>query len=122
MERRGQKRQRARYDLNVCDNVTGQPVGKVVDLSIFGLQLLSDEPIGINTNFQLRMSLPSFTESSGLNPEVDVFEQIDFEARSVWSQKYENDEFFLTGFKIMNPSAENTEAIELAFQDAIFGS
>jgi hypothetical protein len=81
------------YYLQVVDRNSGELIGRLVDITVQGMMLVSEQALPTNQLFQLRMMLPS---GATIEP------YIDFEAQSVWCQHDLNPTFFNTGFKLLD--------------------
>jgi hypothetical protein len=84
------KRRHLIYYLKVFDQITGQLMGHLVDITPEGIMLVSEKKIEINKSFNLRMELPA---------EILMQEEILFEATSLWCKKDINPDFYATGFR-----------------------
>jgi len=89
--------------LRVTDRNTDEQVGRVIDLTTEGIRLVSEQPIGIDQIYQLKMIVP---QSDGPTEEVV------FDADSIWHKSDVNPDFFDTGMKINNLSPRGVEVIE----------
>ena len=89
-ERRREKRWNLKIHLPVFDQPTGSLIGHVVDIATKGLQLVSDEPIPVEKNFQLLLEI---TKENG------EWEKIPLRALSIWSRQHPSG-VYNTGFHI----------------------
>ncbi|MEW6221389.1 MAG: PilZ domain-containing protein [Thermodesulfobacteriota bacterium] len=94
-EKRSLKRRHLIFYLEVFDDRTGQYLGHLVDITTKGIMLVSKDPIETGETRLLRMILPE--EFAGRTHLV-------FEAKSVWSGKDINPDFYDTGFEVANLS------------------
>ena len=96
-EKRRIKRKHLIYYLRVFDINTDQVIGHLVDITTEGFMIMSEEPLEINTIYQLRIDLPE---------EILGSRQITFEAKSIRCEKDVNPDFYNTGFlfKNINPN------------------
>jgi len=83
------KRRHLIYYLEVFDDESGELLGHLVDLTINGLKLVSKEEIPSGKDFRLRMIMPE---------QYCKDRQVTFAARSMWSSKDVNPDFYATGF------------------------
>lgn len=90
------------YYLGVTNRETNQVIGHAVDISDEGLMMFSKEPIETGVVFQLQMHLPE---------EIQADRHFDFTAVSRWCEKFENSEFYNTGFLFKDVSAEGAKTI-----------
>lgn len=77
-EKRRLDRHQVSTSLEVYDLDTGHHLGRVVDLHVEGLMLLSDHPIGLHKRFALQVSLPMT-----LNGLTEFF----LDAESLWNRE-----------------------------------
>jgi hypothetical protein len=108
-ETRKLKRRHLIYYLRVMDSRTGRLLGHLVDVTTEGIMLMSQQPIPTGELFKLRMVLPAEA------PEQTV--TIDLEAKSLWSRKDVNPDFFDTGFQIVTASPPQLAAIATLIDD-----
>lgn len=92
LNQRKMKRRHLIYYLRVFDAVTGRLVGHLVDITVEGIMLISEEPIEANQDFKFKMVLPD---------EVLQTDHIVFDARSIWCKKDINPDFYATGLKVI---------------------
>ena len=100
---RKMKRRHLIYYLRVFDRQTKEMLGHMVDVTPEGIMLISEKPIEVNKDFQLRMDLPM---------EIWGMEHLDFEARSLWGKRDVNPDFLNTGFELKDTDWKMVEAIE----------
>ena len=91
------------YYLEVTDIETNQAIGHAVDISNEGLNLISQEPIKLESTFQLKMFLPE---------EIQGSRYYEFAATGKWCKKDENPDFYNIGFKLNNVSTESVQVIK----------
>lgn len=86
------KRRHLIYYLRVFDRGGGEPLGHLVDVTTRGMMLISEVPLPIETEFDLRMDLPP-----------GLFESDNWEvsARSIWSRPDINPAFWDTGLQFI---------------------
>ncbi len=106
-QRQIERRQLLLY-LRVFDGMGSRVIGNLVDISPNGVMLLSDEPIGVNEDYRLRMRLPEEFGDEG---------EILFNARSRWCKKDVNPNFYLTGFQIQDISSESKRYLASLIDD-----
>jgi hypothetical protein len=102
-EQRHSPRKVANEILIVADQITGNQLGRVVNISAEGLMLLSDEPMVAGSVYQLVMLLP--------NPQSNQ-EKITFAAEAVWCTEASQPESFWSGFHIIDISADDVLIID----------
>ncbi len=88
--RRRLKRRHLIYYLRVFDCEKGQPLGHVVNLTVQGMMVISDQPVERDHRYRLCMHLPH---------DLGDVDTIDFDATSVWIRHDVNPEFYNSGFK-----------------------
>lgn len=112
-EKRKLERRHLIYYLRVFDRETDKVLGHLINISPKGIMIMSEEPLEINRLFKLRMDLP-----------VEIFEktEIEFNAKSRWTKKDVNPEFYDTGFSIANISSEEEKLLEKLIDDYGFRS
>jgi hypothetical protein len=103
IEKRHSPRKIADEVLEVSDKITGNLIGRVVNISAEGLMLLSQEPILTGTLYQLTMELPNSNGGST---------SIAFGAEAVWTTEASQPETFWTGFRIIDISSEDVVSID----------
>lgn len=99
------------YYLRVFDSKTNKLVGNLVDISTRGIMLVSDNPIEINKRYHLKMVLPETIEGS---------KEVEFEAESRWCQNDTNQDFYDTGFELIDPTNSFLEAVDKLVDDCLF--
>ena len=112
-DKRRLKRSHLIYYLRVFDRSTNETLGHLVDITPEGAMLISENPIPVNTHFQLRMQLPA---------EIFGRTHLDFEAESLWSKRDINPDFHDAGFRLINVEVKDTAIIarlidEYGFRD-----
>ncbi len=103
IDKRNSTRKIANEILEVCDQITGTQIGRVVNISAEGLMLLSQEPIVTGSVYQLEMTLPA---------DADETTRITFGAEAVWTTETSQPDSFWTGFRIIDISAEGVLIID----------
>ena len=98
------------YYLRVFDR-NGKLVGNLVDISTRGIMLVSDSPIELNKRFHLKMVLPETISGS---------REVEFEAESRWCQNDANQDFYDTGFELIDPTNKFLEAVDKLVDDCLF--
>ena len=102
-ERRKLNRKYIAFFTRIFNRENGDLLGHLADLTPEGMMLISEEPIYIEQDLELRMDLSgTFFEK----------ENLDFSARSVWCLPDIDPKFWNTGFKIIELSEENKEIIQ----------
>ncbi len=99
-EKRQVERRYLVFYLRVFDGLGSKVIGHLVNISSHGLMLLSDFPVPVNEEYNLRMRLPLELVEKG---------EIIFKAISRWCKNDANPEFYLTGFQLhdISPSLKD---------------
>lgn len=97
------KRRHLFFYLQVTDVKTGKLLGYVVDITSAGLKIVSEDPVELNQIAELKMNLPD---------EIGNKKELFFTAKSKWSGKDVNSDFFAVGFEIMDFDENSIEIIE----------
>ena len=111
-ERRRHKREYLIFYLRVFDLNSSKLLGHIVDITVEGIRLISEEPLSAEQEFNLKMDLPD---------EINGVKQIFFRAKALHSKKDVNPSFYVTGCSLMNMSDENKEIIKQLIDDFKFG-
>lgn len=99
------------YYLRVFDDNSGQLLGNLVDISTRGIMLVSDKTIVPNQQFKLRMVLPETVEGS---------REVVFDAESRWCRNDINQDFYDTGFELINPDTQFLSLLDRLVEDCLF--
>ncbi len=105
------KRRHLIYYLRVFDYDTKDLLGHLVDITTEGIMLISEKPIPQDKNYRLLMTLPR--EISGVT-------EVSFQAKSKWSQKDVNPDFYDTGFQLSDIDERHAHIIERLINDFLF--
>ena len=101
-----EKREYARYSvtfyLEAYDQRTEALLGHVVDISLGGIKVLSQQPIAVHQ--QLTLILKAALETGKQC-------QVKATAHCVWSREDDNQGYYLAGFKFFSLSKESKELI-----------
>ncbi|PKK84053.1 MAG: hypothetical protein CVT49_05360 [candidate division Zixibacteria bacterium HGW-Zixibacteria-1] len=95
-------------NFNLFDRNTGDFIGRVVNMSINGLMLVSDEPIEVSKLFPCKMELPE---------EILESRQLVFDAESKWCNKNAALNCYETGFLIRNLSDKVCDIVRLLMHE-----
>jgi len=112
-ERRRKTRRRPGINVGVYDKVTGERVGRLMDISIEGIMLAGGRSMKINTVYEFRITLP-----------VSIYgkREIAFNAVCLWCDEVELTSTYRAGFQLQESSPELRELIDLWMQDPPFRS
>ena len=108
LEKRRLKRSHLFYYLRVFDRSNNEMLGHLVDITPEGAMLISENPIPVNTHYQLRMQLPA---------EIFGRAYLDFDAESLWSKPDTNPDFQDAGFRLLNVNVKDTAIISRLIDD-----
>ncbi len=93
---------------DVIDLNINQSIGQLVDINSNGMRLQSKEALEKGVIFKLRIDLPK---------EIKGSDQLIVDARSLWSQKTVDMEYYHTGFEFLAKFPHHDEIINLLFED-----
>ncbi len=102
-DRRALRRRHLIFYLRVWDLATEKLLGHVVDISVDGVMVISEEPIETGKTFDLEMR---WHDPDG-TPKT-----IRFKGQSRWSSNDVNPAFYDTGFLLLDPSDNILEPIK----------
>jgi hypothetical protein len=102
-EQRRIRRRHLIYYLRVHDGTSRRVIGHVVDITLHGLQLITEEPLTVLEQHRLRMSFPGMGSSR---------DELFFDAVCKWCRQDENPAFYLAGFQILNLMPEEAVFIQ----------
>ena len=103
MYNRKLKRRHLIYYLRVYDAVKDILIGHIADISTNGIMVMSEQPIPTDQDFVLKMIMPKALEGT---------KELVFKARSIWSQKDVNPDFYANGFQIHDVNMKDIDLIE----------
>jgi hypothetical protein len=112
-ERRKLKRRHLIFYLRVFNNETEELIGYVVDITPKGIMVISDKAMAINKTYLFRMDLPT---------EIGESRHLHFKVKSAWCSNDVNNDFWDTGFQLIDVSPTDIKIIEnligkFGFQD-----
>lgn len=102
-DKRQFKRRHLIFYLQVFDQKNDELIGYLVDITHEGIMLISESPIEKDKAFKLKMTLPS---------RIGKKSHITFDAKSVWSRKDVNSDYYDTGFQIQGMPMENIQLFD----------
>jgi hypothetical protein len=88
--------------LDVMDDNTGQTIGRLVDISMEGIMLISSSPIPVGSIYQVTIHLPT---------KVDGSVQISFGVETLWSNKSNDGNKHWTGCHILDISEQEADKV-----------
>ncbi len=110
-ENRNMKRWHVIYYLRIFDRDAGSLLGHLVDITTEGLKMVSEETIPSKKDFSLKMEVPF---------EGGKTKEVLFNARSLWSKKDTNPDFYATGFNLESLDRDTIEIIQALIADLSF--
>lgn len=112
MEKKRQSDRKAlKVYLKVVDTKTGDLLGHAVDITEKGIMLTREEPIEAGLGFDLQLELPA---------EIEGIREIHFSARSMWSTKDSETDFYNTGFEFSGLSERDSRIIDTVIKKYCF--
>ena len=103
MERKRQSDRKALKLYMKANNVkTGDLLGHAVDITDRGIMLTSEAPIETGAGFDLELELPA---------EIEGSKSFHFSARSLWSAKDSETDFYNTGFEFSDLSDRGRQVV-----------
>lgn len=96
----------AKFD--VIDLNINQSIGHLVDINSDGMRLQSEEAMEKGLIFKLRIDLPE---------EIKGSDQLVVDARSLWSKKNVDQEYYQTGFEFLTKFPHDDKIIKLLFEE-----
>jgi hypothetical protein len=103
VDKRNLKRRHLIYYLRVFDRNKGVFIGHLIDVTMGGIMLISEEPIKVGELYQLRMTLPS---------EMLGQKYLDIEGKSVWCAQDINPDFYNTGFEVISTTGLQMQIVD----------
>ncbi len=103
-EKRKHKRIPLHYYLQISEQGTSKHLGYLVDVSMEGFKLLSEEPIAIGTELLCVLRLPEVFNDRN---------RISFMARTCWCRKDVNPEYYVSGYNIEEIEPDGPDVISL---------
>ena len=79
------------FYLRVHDGLSSKILGHLVDISLWGVMLVCDEPMAVNGEFRLRLHLPRELKETGT---------VVLDAVCRWCRPDDNPEQYLAGFSV----------------------
>ncbi|MBD9502328.1 PilZ domain-containing protein [Pseudomonas sp. BGr12] len=101
--------------INVTNRLSGDPMGVVLDVSMGGLRLVTEEPLAPGSCYDMRLEIPV---------REDHTRSVDITAICQWSKKDAKTARFEQGFKLDRPSAAFTELVtsmSVSFNRSLLG-
>ena len=108
---RSMKRRHLIYYLKVLDRTTEELLGFLVDITTKGFMVMSEKPIEKDTVFHLKILRATDSEEKQF---------LFFDAKSKWSERSVNSEFYDTGFELVNVTPDHFAEIEKVIEELGF--
>ena len=88
------------FYLRVFDGMSGKILGHLVDISDRGFMVICDEPMAVNTDYRLRMRLPTTMKDR---------QEVMLSATCRWCRLDRNPDFHMAGFQMhdLRPHLKN---------------
>ncbi|MEW5924187.1 MAG: PilZ domain-containing protein [Candidatus Zixiibacteriota bacterium] len=96
------------HNLSLFDRKTGDFLGRVVNMSINGLMLVSDQPIEFPKLYECKIELPE---------EILESRELIFDAESKWCNKNDELNCYETGFLLRNLSEKVGDIVRLLMHE-----
>jgi len=106
-EKRKLKRRHLIYYLRVFNNMNGELVGHMVDITEEGIMLISEQPVAPGSKIEMRMQLPF---------EVLEKNELLFSATCLWCKKDVNPDFYASGYSLDGLPVNDIMVIENLIQ------
>jgi len=87
----------------VFDRVMNQAVGQILNMSISGVMMISEDPVELPCIFSCRVKLPKKISGS---------DQLEFDAQAKWSRFNSLTGTYQTGYKFINLTPESERLIQ----------
>ena len=92
----------------VFDRKTGKHLGLLGNLTTDGLMIISEEPVEVETQFELRIELPE-----DIYPKNDI----NLSGESLWCDSDIDPKFFNVGFQILAICQQDLELIDIVVKE-----
>ena len=100
-DKRQHRRASLNCNINVFDQQQNRIAAQLVDISGGGAQICTESRITEQAVYQFNISIP----------DIEIFGEIVFDARCVWSRNGEGDDHCHAGFQLHNVTDEDIERI-----------
>jgi len=111
LEKRNYERKNLHTYIETFNRETGQMIGYVADITRDGIMLLVDEPIELNSDYQLKLVLPAHISDG---------KQIDIGAKSIRCVKDTSLSFYNVGFSVSGLDSDSQALIHHLIQEYTF--
>lgn len=111
--KRGHERKDLKVFLKVLDMNTNETFGYLVNITREGVMLTKDQGVETDQKFQLKVILPS---------EIDGKKEFSFSAKSSWSKKDSESEFYNIGMQFIDLAPGDLIIIDKLVNDFCFNT
>jgi len=87
----------------VFDRVMNQTVGRILNMSISGIMMISEDPVELPRIFSCRVKLPK---------KINGSDQLEFDAQAKWTRFNSLTGLYQTGYKFINLTPESERLIQ----------
>ena len=101
-DKRQLKRVHLIYYLRIFDTKSGKIVGHLVDITVQGIMMISEEPVATGKDYSYKMKLPGIIHGR---------DEIEFSAHCLWCKKDINPDFYVSGYSIKTVSSQDLKTI-----------
>ena len=107
IERRARTRFEIDQNIIVFDLRTIKPLGRLININVGGMLLLSEQPIPLEEHYRVSFSLPRI---------ISGRTTVRCHLESLWSDNATVPDHYWTGFQIIDLQSKDAESIELLIQ------
>ncbi len=107
-QKRRNTRQALQYYLEVFERESKQAIGRTIDITRDGVQLVSEKPLDVGKVYELSMQLPE---------EVQEASEILFDCRCVRNEKDRHSGYYYSGLQFKDQNPGYLPIIELLISD-----
>lgn len=107
-EQRSSPRKQANAGIEVFDTATDRPIGNLVNISLTGFMLITDQSLPEGHLFQLKIAIPD--PAGGIST-------VSFGAESLWNQDEPSSGNHWVGFQIIDIADSDSALIEQLISD-----
>ncbi|WP_455210762.1 PilZ domain-containing protein [Kaarinaea lacus] len=106
IDERNQERWLLVNNLRVFNAETNEILGHLVNVTTEGIMLISETPLAVDMEFQLKMAIPM----DGNKAEIEL------DARSIWTKADDDPHFYKSGLQFTLCSEESIQAITVLIE------
>jgi Tfp pilus assembly protein PilZ len=108
-EKRQLERKELIYYLRVSDLLNDQELGRMIDIHINGLFLMSHNPLIIGHDYLVSIEMPKALKNQGMN-------NIALKARPIWIKPSSTQPYHEIGLMFINPKKDSITSIEMLIE------